>query len=118
MWSKEGVRNGSRGMRVVSRGRLVTCASAAWRVIRGRGMRAGKVTLKVTLGNSWADFSYEYGASPLARGRQGIVAGYNAQAMVSPTDTKEGASGMLVTAVDVVEQAKETTGDEGADDVG
>ena len=43
----------------------------------------------------------------LMKGRQGIVAGYNAQAMVSPTDTKEGASGMLVTAVDVVEQAND-----------
>ena len=43
----------------------------------------------------------------LVKGRQGIVAGYNAQAMVSPTDTKEGASGMLVTAVDVVEQAND-----------
>ena len=43
----------------------------------------------------------------LMKGRQGIVAGYNAQAMVSPTDTKEGASGMLVTAVDVVDQAND-----------
>ena len=59
----------------------------------------------------------------LMKGRQGIVAGYNAQAMVSPTETDGGATGMLVTAVDVVdaandnallvpmlEQAKETTG--------
>ena len=51
------------------------------------------------------------------------VAGYNAQAMVSPTETDGGATGMLVTAVDVVdaandsallvpmlEQAEETTG--------
>ena len=57
------------------------------------------------------------------KGRQGIVAGYNAQAMVSPTETDGGATGMLVTAVDVVdaandnallvpmlEQAEETTG--------
>ncbi len=58
------------------------------------------------------------------KGRHGsVLAGYNAQAMVSPTETKEGASGMLVTAVDVVdaandnallapmmEQAEETTG--------
>ena len=57
------------------------------------------------------------------KGRQGIVAGYNAQAMVSPVDTDGGGTGMLVTAVDVVdaandnallvpmvEQAEETTG--------
>ena len=36
----------------------------------------------------------------LMKGRQGIVAGYNAQAMVSPTETDGGATGMLVTAVD------------------
>ena len=37
------------------------------------------------------------------KGRHGsIVAGYNAQAMVSATKTEEGTSGMLVTAVDVV----------------
>ena len=59
----------------------------------------------------------------LMKGRQGIVAGYNAQAMVSPVETDGGATGMLVTAVDVVdaandnallapmmEQAEETTG--------
>ena len=59
----------------------------------------------------------------LMKGRQGIVAGYNAQAMVSPMETAEGATSMLVTAVDVVdaandnallvpmmEQAEETTG--------
>ena len=59
----------------------------------------------------------------LMKGRQGIVAGYNAQAMVSPTETDGGATGMLVTAVNVVdaandnallvpmmEQAEETTG--------
>ena len=59
----------------------------------------------------------------LMKGRQGIVAGYNAQAMVSPTETDGGATSMLVTAVDVVdaandnallvpmmEQAEETTG--------
>ena len=59
----------------------------------------------------------------LMKGRQGIVAGYNAQAMVSHTETDGGATGMLVTAVDVVdaandnallvpmlEQAEETTG--------
>ena len=59
----------------------------------------------------------------LMKGRQGIVAGYNAQAMVSSTETDGGATGMLVTAVDVVdaandnallvpmlEQAEETTG--------
>ena len=60
------------------------------------------------------------------KGRQGIVAGYNAQAMVSAIKTEEGTSGMLVTAVDVVdaatdnallapmvEQAEETTGGRG-----
>ena len=59
----------------------------------------------------------------LMKGRQGIVAGYNAQAMVSPMETDGGATSMLVTAVDVVdaandnallvpmmEQAEETTG--------
>ena len=59
----------------------------------------------------------------LMKGRQGIVAGYNAQAMVSAMKTEEGTSGMVVTAVDVVdaandnallvpmmEQAEETTG--------
>ena len=59
----------------------------------------------------------------LMKGRQGIVAGYNAQAMVSPMETDGGANGMLITAVDVVdaandnallapmmEQAEETTG--------
>ena len=58
------------------------------------------------------------------KGRHGgIVAGYNAQAMVSATKTEEGTSGMLVTAADMVdevndnallvpmmEQAEETTG--------
>ena len=59
----------------------------------------------------------------LMKGRQGIVAGYNAEAMVSPMETDGGATSMLVTAVDVVdaandnallvpmmEQAEETTG--------
>ena len=59
----------------------------------------------------------------LMKGRQGIVAGYNAQAMVSPVETNEGRTGMVVTAVEVVdaandnallapmvEQAEETTG--------
>ena len=41
----------------------------------------------------------------LMKGRQGIVAGYNAQAMVSPTEPEGGATGMLVTAVDVVDEA-------------
>ena len=41
------------------------------------------------------------------KGRQGIVAGYNAQAMVSAMKTEERASGMLVTAVDVVDQAND-----------
>ena len=67
----------------------------------------------------------------LMKGRQGIVAGYNAQAMVSPVETAGGATGMLVTAVDVVDEAndnamlapmmelaEETTGTESADDVG
>ena len=43
------------------------------------------------------------------KGRQGIVAGYNAQAMVSATKTEEGTSGMLVTAVDVVDQANDNS---------
>ena len=43
----------------------------------------------------------------LMKGRQGIVAGYNAQAMVSAMKTAEGASGMLVTAVDVVDAAND-----------
>ena len=59
----------------------------------------------------------------LMKGRQGIVAGYNAQAMVSPMEIDGGGTSMLVTAVDVVdaandnallvpmmEQAEETTG--------
>ena len=67
----------------------------------------------------------------LMKGRQGIVAGYNAQAMVSPTEPAGGATGMLVTAVDVVDEANDNamvgaddgTGrrddrDESADDVG
>ena len=45
----------------------------------------------------------------LMKGRQGIVAGYNAQAMVSPTETDGGATGMLVTAVDVVDAANDNT---------
>ena len=46
----------------------------------------------------------------LMKGRQGIVAGYNAQAMVSPMETAEGgASGMMVTAVDVVDAANDST---------
>jgi len=40
----------------------------------------------------------------LMKGRQGIIAGYNAQAMVSPIEPDEGPTGMLVTAVDVVDQ--------------
>ena len=43
----------------------------------------------------------------LMKGRQGIVAGYNAQAMVSPVDTDGGGTGMLVTAVDVVDAAND-----------
>ena len=43
----------------------------------------------------------------LMKGRQGIVAGYNAQAMVSPTEMDGGATGMLVTAVDVVDAAND-----------
>ena len=55
--------------------------------------------------------------------RHGIVPGYNAQSMVSPIEVDDEASGMLITAVDVVddptdygqftpmlEQAEETTG--------
>ena len=43
----------------------------------------------------------------LMKGRQGIVAGYNAQAMISAMKTEEGASGMLATAVDVVDAAND-----------
>ena len=43
----------------------------------------------------------------LMKGRQGIVAGYNAQAMVSPTEPEGGMTGMLVTAVDVVDEAND-----------
>ena len=43
----------------------------------------------------------------LMKGRQGIVAGYNAQAMVSSTEPAGGATGMLVTAVDVVDEAND-----------
>ena len=43
----------------------------------------------------------------LMKGRQGIVAGYNAQAMVSPMEPDRGATGMLGTAVDVVDQAND-----------
>ena len=59
----------------------------------------------------------------LMKTRHGIVPGYNAQSMVSPTEVDDEASGMLITAVDVVdeptdygqftpmlEQAEETTG--------
>lgn len=60
----------------------------------------------------------------LVKGRQGIVAGYNAQAVVSPVKGEEaGQSGLLITAADVVadpadtahlvpmlEQAEENTG--------
>ena len=59
----------------------------------------------------------------LMKTRQGIVPGYNAQSMVSPIEVDDAASGMLITAVDVVddptgygqftpmlEQAGETTG--------
>ena len=37
--------------------------------------------------------------------RRGIVPGYNAQAVVSPLATDDGMSGMLVTAVDVVDES-------------
>ena len=43
----------------------------------------------------------------LMKGRQGIVAGYNAQAMVSPMETAEGATSMVVIAVDVVDAAND-----------
>ena len=42
--------------------------------------------------------------SRLMKSSQGIVPGYNAQAMVSPLEPIAGASGMLVTAVDVVDE--------------
>ena len=43
----------------------------------------------------------------LMKGRQGIVAGYNAQTMVSPVEMDGGGTGMVVTAVDVVDQAND-----------
>ena len=43
----------------------------------------------------------------LMKGRQGIVAGYNAQAMVSLVETAGGGTGMLVPAVDVVDEAND-----------
>ena len=43
----------------------------------------------------------------LMKGRQGIVAGYSAQAMVLPVETAGGGTGMLVTAVDVVDEAND-----------
>ena len=43
----------------------------------------------------------------LMKGRQDIVAGYNAQAMVSPMATDGGATSMLVTAVDGVDAAND-----------
>ena len=39
--------------------------------------------------------------------RQGVVPGYNAQAMVSPLSGKGGAAGVLVTAVEVVDEAND-----------
>ena len=44
----------------------------------------------------------------LMRSRQGIVPGYNAQAMTSPLDLDAGTGGMLFTAVDVVDEAHDT----------
>ena len=44
----------------------------------------------------------------LMKSSQGIVPGYNAQAMVSPLDPGAGTSGMLVTAVDVVDEANDS----------
>ena len=38
---------------------------------------------------------------------QGVVPGYNAQAMVSPLSTDEGGTGMLITAVDVVDEVND-----------
>ncbi len=43
----------------------------------------------------------------LMKGRQGIVASYNAQAMVSSIEHDGGATRMLVTAVEMVEQASD-----------
>ena len=49
------------------------------------------------------------GDAQLMKGRQGIVAGYNAQAMVSPLDSaKAPGSGMLITAADVVNKASDS----------
>ena len=41
----------------------------------------------------------------MMKGRQGPIAGYNAQAMVSPLALDGQATGMLITAVDVVDEA-------------
>ena len=43
----------------------------------------------------------------LMKGSLGIVAGYNAQTMVSPVEMDGGGTGMVVTAVDVVDQAND-----------
>ena len=56
-----------------------------------------------------------YKDARLMKSSQSIVPGYNAQAMASPSEPDAGARGMLVTAVDVVdepmlEQSEETTG--------
>ena len=49
------------------------------------------------------------GDAQLMKGRQGIVAGYNAQAMVSPLDSaKAPGNGMLITAADVVNKASDS----------
>ena len=44
----------------------------------------------------------------LMQTRQGVVPGYNARAMVSPLAEEGGTAGMLVTAVDVVDEANDT----------
>ena len=49
------------------------------------------------------------GDAQLVKGRQGILAGYNAQAMVSPLDSaKAPGNGMLITAADVVNKASDS----------
>lgn len=45
------------------------------------------------------------GDSRLMKSRQGIVTGYNIQAMVSPAKTDDNISGMVITAIDAVQDA-------------
>ena len=78
---------------------------------------ADKEALRVRVRQAMADLATQKGHSRInltdkearvMKGRHGsVVAGYNAQAMVSPTKTEEGTSGMLVSAVDVIDAAND-----------